>query len=141
MISSEQTEKILNLLVSFNFTVFGITITLFTVIYSFLLNKKSELCVLNENYKRRNSESPVLKKKIDFALSYIATYKEINVLLIILIIGSFVIGIAALILLFLQVYNHCVFVLIGISLLSIFYIIYLITKITYMYHREFLKIK
>lgn len=141
MISSEQTEKILNLLVSFNFTVFGIAITLFTVIYSFLLNKKSELCVLNENYKRRNSESPVLKKKIDFALSYIATYKEINVLLIILIIGSFVIGISALILLFLQVSNYCVFVLIGISLLSIFYIIYLIAKITYMYHREFLKIK
>ena len=104
--SNTEIEKALNIVFGFQFGIFSITITLFTVIYSFILNKRGELLLFNEIFKRKKVESPILNQKISFARSYINKSKSLNVHLMILAIVSLTISVITLYLMLFSI-NNC----------------------------------
>ena len=65
--------NILNDITNFFLVILGIAITLFTVIYSFIVNKKEELIKLNEDINLGKS-SPYIEQKKHFNLVYIKKY-------------------------------------------------------------------
>lgn len=67
----------ISILFAIEFGLFGIGITVFTVLYSFILNKKNELSVFTEQKKRqKNSIKTILDQKILFANKYILSAKK-----------------------------------------------------------------
>ncbi|MGS0747395.1 hypothetical protein [Halpernia sp. GG3] len=85
--------NILNDITNFFLVVLGITITLFTVIYSFIVNRKEELIKINEEINIGKS-TPALQQKKHFNLVYIKKYIIWNRHLLILAIISLVIFVA-----------------------------------------------
>lgn len=65
--------NILNDITNFFLVILGIAITLFTVIYSFIVNKKEELIKINEDINIGKS-SPYLQQKKHFNLVYIKKF-------------------------------------------------------------------
>jgi len=126
MMSSTEIEKALNIIFSFEFGVFGITITLFTVIYSFMLNKKGELLAFNEIFKRKKTESPILNQKISFSRSYIKKSKRLNLHLMILAMISFTISISTYFLILFSVNNWTVYVMLTFTFITLIYILTLL---------------
>lgn len=82
--------NILNDISNFFLVVLGITITLFTVIYSFIVNRKEELTKINEEINFGKS-TPALQQKKHFNLIYIKKYITWNRHLLILAIISLII--------------------------------------------------
>lgn len=86
--------EILNNLVSdavnFNLGIFGISITIFTVLYSFILNKKDNLHQLNEEIKIGNEVSPEDIQRISFFVVSIKRWVKLNNHLRNIIILSFI---------------------------------------------------
>lgn len=80
----------INVVFGFGIGIFGITVTLFTVLYSFLLSKKSELTSLTEVFRAQEKRSPILTQKINFVNSFIEKFQNFNLHLIILCLVSFV---------------------------------------------------
>lgn len=126
MMSSAEIEKALNIAFGFEFGVFGITITLFTVIYSFMLNKRGELLIFNDIFKRRKTESPILNQKISFARNYIKKSKDLNIHLMILSVISLIISITTFILILFSINNWCVYLVLAFTLITVIYILTLL---------------
>lgn len=82
--------NILNDITNFFLVVLGITITLFTVIYSFIVNRKEELTKINEEINLGKS-TPALQQKKHFNLIYIKKFIVWNRHLLILAIISLII--------------------------------------------------
>jgi len=74
-------SNILNDITNFFLVILGIAMTLFTVIYSFIFNKKEELIKLNEDIVLGKS-SPHLEQKKHFNLVYIKIFIKWNYQLI-----------------------------------------------------------
>lgn len=85
--------NILNDITNFFLVVLGITITLFTVIYSFIINRKEELTKINEEINFGKS-TPSLQQKKHFILIYIKKFIVWNRHLLILAIISLIIFVA-----------------------------------------------
>jgi len=124
--SNAEIEKAINIVFGFESGVFGISITLFTVIYSFTLNKRGELLILNDMFKRRKAESPILNQKISFARNYIKKSKKLNLHLMILSVVSLSISLTAFILILFSIKNWTVYVVLAFSLTTIIYILILL---------------
>lgn len=72
---------------------FGIAITIFTVLYTFVLNKKNELSIYTElKRKQKKNSKTILDQKIIFAEKYISSTKKINTHLLILVFYTFAIS-------------------------------------------------
>lgn len=70
-------DSIIKDICNFELSVFGISITLFTVLYSFILNKRDELRSYSEQIKT-GTANPIITQKYNFAKSYIKRVKEVN---------------------------------------------------------------
>lgn len=70
-------DSIIKDICNFQLSIFGISITLFTVLYSFILNKRDELRSYNEQIKT-GTANPIITQKYNFAKSYIKKVKEVN---------------------------------------------------------------
>lgn len=77
MLEAEQMSSILNDICNFQLVIFGIGVTLFTVIYSFVLSKRDELRGYNDQIKNGN-DNPLINQKYEFARAYIIRFKRIN---------------------------------------------------------------
>lgn len=77
-----------NICVSFILGVLGIAITIFTVVYSFMENTKSEIRILADKIRSSETKDPVLVSDYQFAQSYMKRMKRINVVLMWIIVGG-----------------------------------------------------
>jgi len=136
MMSSTEIEKALNIIFGFEFGVFSITITLFTVIYSFMLSKRGELLIFNDIFKRKKVESPILNQKISFARSYIIKSKRLNVHLMILAIISFLVSVSTYFLILFSINNCTVYLMLAFTLITLIYILILLIFIFIKFTKE-----
>lgn len=90
-------SSILSDITNFFLVVLGISITLFTVIYSFIVNKRDELIKINDEIMKGNS-TPYIQQKKSFNTIYIKNFKRWNKHLIwvgLISLLSFLIGFLA----------------------------------------------
>ena len=74
---------------NFHLVLIGISLSIFTLLYSFILNKRDELKTISEQIKN-GDKSPVLVQKERFAIKYISRLKKINTnCLVIFILSTF----------------------------------------------------
>lgn len=76
-LSIEQINNILNDLWNFHLVLFGIALSVFTLLYSFILSKRDQLKIISEQLKI-GSKSPLLIQKESFAIKYILRLKSAN---------------------------------------------------------------
>lgn len=133
----------ISILFAIEFGLFGIGITIFTVLYSFILNKKNELFVFTEQKKRqKHSNKTILDQKIIFANKYISSAKKINLHLLILVFYTFIISILSLLLMSLRsslcenMVKIANLVLMLLTVLSLIYILIMLIKVTIRYIKE-----
>lgn len=126
-------SNILNDITNFFLVVLGITITLFTVIYSFIINKRDELIKINEDINKGKS-TPYIQQKRNFNLLYIKNFIKWNDHLIIVGIFSLLSFIICFITNRLITNEHIQLYLFNISIvLFILTLLYLIVTLVYMY--------
>lgn len=89
-------NDILNDICNFQLVIFGISVTIFTVLYSFIIAKRDDIKIVNEQIKLGN-DSPTIKQKIAFSISYINQWRKVNFHVKIIIVTSFIIYIISLI--------------------------------------------
>lgn len=70
-------SNILTDITNFFLVVLGISVTLFTVIYSFIVNKRDEVIKINDELIKGNS-NPYLQQKKSFNILYIKNFKRWN---------------------------------------------------------------
>jgi len=70
-------NDILSDLWNFHLVLIGISLSIFTLLYSFILNKRDELRNISEQIKN-GDKSPALVQKERFAIKYIYRLKKIN---------------------------------------------------------------
>jgi uncharacterized membrane protein HdeD (DUF308 family) len=70
-------NSILSDLWNFHLVLIGISLSIFTLLYSFILNKRDELKTISEQIKN-GDKSPILVQKERFAIRYISRLKKIN---------------------------------------------------------------
>lgn len=63
---------------NFHLVLVGISLSIFTLLYSFILNKRDELKTISEQIKS-GDKSPTLKQKEQFAIKYISRLKKFNI--------------------------------------------------------------
>ena len=88
MLNSTIIESILSDICNFQLVVFGFSISIFTLLFSLIMNKRDQLKIYSDYFKNGNS-SPEINQKISFSISYISRLKKINKYLIIQIFFSF----------------------------------------------------
>lgn len=76
--------KILNNIGTFAITMFGVEITIFTVIYSFIVSKRAYFKAINHDIKIQKTSSTYLHTERKFSVGYIRTLKKINKFVLIL---------------------------------------------------------
>ena len=88
MLNSTIIESILSDICNFQLVVFGFSISIFTLLFSLIMNKRDQLKIYSDYFKNGNS-SPEIDQKSSFSISYISRLKKINKYLIIQIFFSF----------------------------------------------------
>ena len=73
----EQLNEILNDLWNFHLVLFGVALSIFTLLYSFILSKRDELKSISEQVKI-GDKSPMLAQRESFAKKYIIRLKSAN---------------------------------------------------------------
>jgi hypothetical protein len=77
---------------NFHLVLIGISLSVFTLLYSFILNKRDELKMISEQIKS-GDKSPLILQKEKFAIKYILRLKKFNTNCIcIFIISTFLCG-------------------------------------------------
>lgn len=69
---------------SFAITMFSVEITIFTVIYSFIVSKRSYFRAINQEAKKQKFTSSYLHSEIKFAVEYMNKLKKLNLFVLIL---------------------------------------------------------
>jgi len=70
-------NSILSDLWNFHLVLIGISLSIFTLLYSFILNKRDELKTISEQIKN-GDKNPTLVQKERFAIKYISRLKKFN---------------------------------------------------------------
>lgn len=124
----EQINNILNDLWNFHLVLFGIALSLFTLLYSFILSKRDELRNISEQVKIGNN-SPILTQKEVFAKKYITRLKSANNHSAIIIIVTFFLFVISWISLRI-ISNTCIYpkkiIMFSISTLTFFVVLYVL---------------
>ena len=77
---------------SFHLVLIGISLSIFTLLYSFILNKRDELKVISEQIKS-TGKNPTIEQKERFAINYILRLKKFNTnCLCVFIVSTFLCG-------------------------------------------------
>jgi hypothetical protein len=132
-------ETILNIITTVEFSIFGISVTIFTVLYSFIVNKKENLAQhTNSKRTQKKPANPVLDGKVKYIHEYIGKIKQFNRHLLILIFSSFMLGgISAVFIIFkCTIILYLVLILILLSALSLIYIFILLAFVVRHYLKE-----
>lgn len=116
---------------TFSITIFGVEMTIFTVVYSFIVSKKNYLKEINRNISI-SGQTPFFASERKFAYSYIAYLRKLNIHIITLASISLMLFIASLFGLRDTSFNIYDWVLCAISLIYLIYsivmfIIYIVT--------------
>ena len=72
---------------NFHLVLIGISLSIFTLLYSFILNKRDELRAISEQIKN-GDKSPTLIQKERFAIKYISRLKKFNTNCLVIFIFS-----------------------------------------------------
>jgi len=134
-------QNILGELTNANLVILGISITIFTVVYSFLVNKKMDLNKLT-NKISNNQSNPFDNQQKYFALNYIKQFSKINEKLIHLIIASFVLFISIFIFnrflldTFQKFKELLLYVFFGLTALALCYFVYVFVDLIKKYRNE-----
>lgn len=119
----------INSFLSFEISLFGISITIFTVIFSFIVNKKQEIKMLINEVEKINT--PRIKQKISFLKRNINKLKKINTIIFVLIITSLFFFLVANFLKEIIISNiifyNCVYVVFCFQIVFLIYSIYLLS--------------
>ena len=75
---------------SFSITMFGVEITIFTVIYSFIVSKRSYYKAISHDAKIQQSPSTYLYTEIKFAVKYMKSLKKLNLFVLALALVSLI---------------------------------------------------
>lgn len=133
----EQINNILNDLWNFHLVLFGIALSLFTLLYSFILSKRDELRNISEQVKMGNN-SPILTQKEVFAKKYITRLKSANNHSAIIIIITFFLFVISWISLRI-ISNTCIYpkkiMMFSISILTFFVVLYVLFIFIKVYKR------
>ena len=136
---NENFTNILNDFLNLFLVLFGIAITLFTVIYSFIINKKEELYKILENINKGKS-SPLIEQKRYFTILQLKRYKSINKHLIIITFLSIILYVITFIsnrILLIKNSKPCFFYIISICTAILFaYIFVIIIKVILHYKKN-----
>lgn len=73
----ELLNEILNDFINFHLVIFGIALSIFTLLYSFILSKRDELKSISAQVKCGNTD-PMLAMRESFAKAYIQRFRAIN---------------------------------------------------------------
>jgi hypothetical protein len=82
-------QNILSELTNINLVILGISITIFTVIYSFIVTKRNDLENISDKLATQDSNPFIIKQK-HFTLKYIKQFSSINTKLLQMIVCSFI---------------------------------------------------
>ena len=137
----EQINKLFGDLSDFHLVLFGVSLTIFTLLYSFILSKREELKSISELVKT-GDKSPILAQKESFAKKYITRFKTANQQTIYIILITFILFLSS----WLSetiISNNCIqtktviiYIISGLTILIIFYSIYIFVKILKHYKEE-----
>jgi Cft2 family RNA processing exonuclease len=89
MPNCEEITNIINQISNIQLAILGITITVFTVLYAFIMTKKDELKILSNQIKI-GDKSPLVLQKTNFVARNIIKLKKINDKVVYVILFSFV---------------------------------------------------
>ena len=124
-------------------SLFGIGITVFTVLYTFVLNKKNELLIYTElKRKQKKSSKTILDQKIIYANKYISSTKKINIHLLILIFYTLSVSFFSFLLINIDCFliddffNGAKMVLFFLSILSLIYVLVMLIIVANRYIKE-----
>lgn len=110
---------------NFNLGIFGISITVFTVLYAFILSRKDSLRDLNDIIKLGN-DSPFLVQRVSFFATHSKKWKKLNNHLRNIIATSIIFFFAGMLLKYLPLTHITKTIAISIIILTLFLSIYII---------------
>ena len=122
---------------TFSITMFGVEMTIFTVIYSFIVSKKNYLKEVNRNISI-NGQTPFFSSESKFAYTYISNLRRMNRHVIALALLSLVLFIASLLLKEknLEFYKTFDWLMFTLSISYIVYTLFMLGIYIISYHRE-----
>ena len=139
MLSETQINEILSDICNFQLVVFGIAVSLFTLLFSFIMSKREQLKVYSNEVKLGNS-NPETFQKIEFCKSYISRLRRTNRHLMIISVSTLSIYLFSWVSLRLIDCLSSKLVLFKIAaLLSILMIIYIVLILWYVLYKEYSK--
>lgn len=130
-ISNETFLSIINLEIAVALGILGISITIFTVIYSFIENKLEEKKTIERNLKIAKTRDPYRHAELKFVREYIQRNKSLNIYFVRLILFSFIYTILLVINL---VYRDLILFIVNQVLAVIYFLFFIISIICYLYH-------
>ncbi len=132
---------ILGDLLTFHLAFFGLCLTLFTVLYSFILNKRDELRTISSQIKY-GEITPLLSQQESFAVAYIKNLQKVNSHLILLTVVTFFLFLCSWLLLRFpptwlpNVKLYCFYGISFLSILSFLYIILVLYQVLNYYFKS-----
>lgn len=75
---------------SFSITMFGVEVTIFTVIYSFIVSKRAYFKAISHDMKIQKTPSTYLHTEMRFAIEYMNKLKKLNIFVICLAVISLI---------------------------------------------------
>ena len=140
MMETNQINELYNDLWNFHLVLFGIALSIFTLLYSFILSKRDEIRNIAEQVKS-GDKNPLLTQKENFAKKYINRLKSINDKIVVIVILSLIFFIISWI--FQRVIldiNSCLklyslYIIGSITICLLLYLIYMFTVI-YKYYKD-----
>ena len=75
---------------SFSITMFGVEVTIFTVIYSFIVSKRAYFKAISHDMKIQKIPSTYLHTEMRFAIEYMNKLKKLNIFVICLAVISLI---------------------------------------------------
>lgn len=110
---------------NFNLGIFGISITVFTVLYAFILSRKDSLRDLNDIIKLGN-DSPFLVQRVSFFANHSKNWKKLNNHIRNIIVTSIIFFFAGMLIKYLPLTDITKTIAISIIILTLFLSIYII---------------
>ncbi len=140
MMKISQINDLFNDLWNFHLVLFGIALSIFTLLYSFILSKRDEIRNIAEQVKS-GDKNPLLSQKENFAIKYIKRLKSINDKIVVIVILSLIFFIISWVLQRIVFdYYFCIklYSLYVVSFITICLLIYLIYmfSIIYKYYKD-----
>ncbi len=132
--SIEQINIVLNDLWNFHLTLFGIALSIFTLLYSFILSKRDELRSIAEQIKE-GGKNPLIIQKESYAKKYINRLKKMNDHILALILSTFSLSIVGWISerlvpdMWLEFKKNSLYIITFLTILIFFYTVLMFAKI------------